>query len=299
MKRGHLEAWLIAGLALLLSGCTATAVTPVGEASPRSTGGETPSRPAVLLATTTSVQDSGLLDVLVPQFERATGYTLKPIAVGTGQALALGARGEADVVLAHAPEAERAWMAEGHGTARLLVMYNDFLLVGPPDDPAGVRAAATATEALQRIAAARALWVSRGDQSGTHQLELQLWQAAGLAPAGQPWYQEVGQGMGQTLNIASEKGGYTLVDRGTWLARRSSLALVALREGGPGLRNLYHVLLVNPAKSPQINAAGAAAFAQWLVSPETQALIGAYGQDRFGEPLFVPAAGRSEAELAE
>ena len=199
-------------------------------------------------------------------------------------------------MLVHAPEAERAWMAEGHGAERLPVMHNDFVLVGPPDDPAAIRGAPTAAKALRRVALARVPWISRGDSSGTHQLEQQLWQAAQLDPRGSGWYQEAGQGMGQTLNVASEKRAYTLADRGTWLARRDTLALAVLLEGEPSLLNRYHVMPVNPAKSPRINAAGGRAFAHWLVSPEAQALIGELGRDRYGQPLFFPDAGRDEAD---
>src|SRR5215208_3674670 len=206
---------VLAVLALFL------AVVPVAAQSARRTD---------IVSTTTSTQDSGLLDVLVPLFERKTGYTVKPIAVGTGQALALGERGEADVVLVHASDAELAWMAAGNGTQRLLVMHNDFVVVGPPNDPAAIRGAATAVEALQHIAAARAPFVSRGDSSGTDILEKQLWQRAGLAPAGSTWYVEVGQGMGQTLNVADDRRAYTITDRGTWLARRATLDLPILVE---------------------------------------------------------------------
>jgi tungstate transport system substrate-binding protein len=251
----------------------------------------------VILATTTSTQDSGLLDVLLPLFERASGYQVKPIAVGTGQALALGERAEADVVLVHAPDAELAWMAAGHGTQRLLVMHNDFVLVGPPNDPAAIRGAPTAVEALQRIAATRAPFVSRGDNSGTDILEKALWQRAGLAPVGSAWYLEVGQGMGQTLNVADDRRAYTLTDRGTWLARRNSLDLPILVEGDPGLLNVYHVMPVNPARSDRVNAAGGEAFALWLVSPQAQGAIAEYGVDRYGQPLFYPDAGRGEADL--
>jgi tungstate transport system substrate-binding protein len=258
---------------------------------------QTPQTREVILATTTSTQDSGLLDVLIPMFQRATGYEVKTISVGTGQALALGERGEADVVLVHAPDAELTWMAAGHGTQRLLVMHNDFVIVGPPNDPAGIRGAASAVEALQRIAAARAPFISRGDNSGTDLLEKQLWRQAGLAPAGNDWYLEVGQGMGQTLNVADDRRAYTIADRGTWLSRRNTLDLPILVEGDPSLLNVYHVMPVNPAKSPRINAAGGEAFALWLVSPEAQGAIAEYGIDRFGQPLFFPDAGRTEAEL--
>jgi tungstate transport system substrate-binding protein len=255
-----------------------------------------PAQTEVILATTTSTYDTGLLDYLHPLFERATGYQVKTISVGTGQALALGERGEADVVLVHSPEAERAWMAAGHGTRRLLVMYNDFILVGPASDPAGARGQPI-TEALRAVAAREATFVSRGDNSGTHILERQLWQRVGLNPEGQRWYLAVGQGMGQTLNIASDRQAYTLSDRGTWLARRNTLDLALLVEGDAVLRNLYHVMPVNPAKSPRINNAGAEAYADWLVGPEAQAAIEAFGRDRYGQSLFIPAAGRSEAEL--
>jgi tungstate transport system substrate-binding protein len=260
------------------------------------TAAQRPAQSEVILATTTSTYDTGLLDYLHPMFERATGYQVKTISVGTGQALALGERGEADVVLVHAPEAERAWMAAGNGTRRLLVMYNDFVLVGPADDPAGARGQPV-VEALRRVAAAGSVFVSRGDNSGTHILERQLWQRVGTNPEGQRWYLAVGQGMGQTLNIASDRQAYTLTDRGTWLARRNTLELALLVEGDPVLRNLYHVMPVNPAKSPRINNAGAEAYADWLVSPEAQAAIEVFGRDRYGQALFVPAAGRSEAEL--
>ncbi|MBI3978808.1 MAG: substrate-binding domain-containing protein [Chloroflexi bacterium] len=246
----------------------------------------------VVLATTTSTQDSGLLEVLVPMFERQTGYRVKPIAVGTGQALALAGRGEADVVLVHAPEAERKWMADGNGTERLLVMHNDFVLVGPPDDPAGIRSAAIAEDALAKVARAGAPFISRGDDSGTHKQELAIWQAAGLSPSGQPWYQEAGQGMGATLNIASEKGAYTLADRGTYLARKATIRLAILVEGSRALLNVYHVMPVSLQKFPKVNAAGGAAFAAFLVTREAQEVIATFGKEKFGQPLFFPDAGK-------
>ncbi len=251
-----------------------------------------PGHEQVILATTTSTQDSGLLDVLVPAFERQTGFQVKTIAVGTGQALALGARGEADVVLVHAPAAEEEWMKEGNGTERLLVMHNDFVIVGPADDPARINGLSVAEDAFRKIAAAGATFISRGDSSGTHQKELELWQAASLSPKGQPWYVEAGQGMGATLTIADQKRAYTLTDRGTYLARRSSLQLAILVEGAPALRNVYHVMPVNPQKFPKVNAAGGQAFADFLVAPETQAVIATFGKDQFGQPLFYPDAGQ-------
>lgn len=248
-----------------------------------------PSPGTIILATTTSTQDSGLLDDLLPRFEKVTGYTVKTIAVGSGQALAMGKRGEADVLLVHSPEAEQALVAEGSGVNRRLVMHNDFVLVGPATDPAGV-AHRTAAEALRRIAATKALFLSRGDNSGTHAQERKLWKAAALEPEGQPWYQQTGLGMGQTLAIASDKGAYTLSDRGTYLALRQKLGLPILHEGDPTLRNVYHVIEVNGARFPKVNAAGARAFADFLVSKEAQQRIKEFGIARFGSPLFFPDA---------
>lgn len=260
-------------------------------------GGAAAQSRTVVLATTTSTQDSGLLDVLVPAFERQTGYAVKTIAVGTGQALALAARGEADVALAHAPALERRYVQEGKLLNRRLVMANDFVLVGPPEDPAGVRGARGAAAALRRIAAARARFVSRGDGSGTHQLELGLWKAAGVTPAGD-WYVESGQGMGPTLGIADDRRAYTLTDRATLLAFQRRVGLAILLEGDRPLVNLYAVLEVNPANGPRVNAAGGKAFADFLVSPAAQAVIRTFGVDRYGQPLFLPVAGKTEDEAA-
>lgn len=260
-------------------------------------GGAAAQSRTVVLATTTSTQDSGLLDVLVPAFERQTGYAVKTIAVGTGQALALAARGEADVALAHAPALERRYVQEGKLLNRRLVMANDFVLVGPPEDPAGVRGARGAGAALRRIAAARARFVSRGDGSGTHQLELGLWKAAGVTPAGD-WYVESGQGMGPTLGIADDRRAYTLTDRATLLAFQRRVGLAILLEGDRPLVNLYAVLEVNPANGPRVNAAGGKAFADFLVSPAAQAVIRTFGVDRYGQPLFLPVAGKTEDEAA-
>ena len=247
----------------------------------------------VILATTTSTQDSGLLDVLVPDFEARTGYRVKVIAVGTGAALAMGARGDADVLLVHAPESEMELVRSGDVVDRRLVMHNDFILVGPADDPAQVQEVGDAVQALVRIAQAQALFLSRGDGSGTHKKELALWQEAGIQPEG-AWYQESGQGMGATLKIASEKGAYTLTDRATYLAMRGGLDLVVWVEGDERLFNVYHVMVVNPEKHPNVNHRGATAFADDLTSPEVQKVIGEYGQDRFGQPLFFPDAGKPE-----
>lgn len=248
---------------------------------------------AVVLATTTSTQDSGLLDLLVPMFEKESGYSVRTVAVGTGQALALGDRGEADVVLVHAPALEREYLARGHLVNRRLVMHNDFVVVGPPGDPAGITGMARAAAALGRIAARGARFVSRGDESGTHAKEKALWRAAGLTPRGD-WYIESGQGMGTTLVLASEKGAYTLSDRATYLAFRRRLRLDVVVEGDAPLLNVYHVLEVDPTRFPRVNGAGGRAFADFLVSPRIQAVIGRFGAERYGQPLFVPDAGKPE-----
>jgi len=251
----------------------------------------------VILATTTSTQDSGLLDVLVPRFEEKTGYRVKVIAVGTGQALAMAKEGNADVVLVHAPQAEKQAVAEGYCVDRRLVMHNDFIIVGPPSDPAGIRGKRRAVEALRAIAASRSPFVSRGDDSGTHKMELSLWKKVGISPSPGDWYIQSGSGMGLTLNLASEKGGYTITDRATYLAARKNLQLDVMVEGDGALLNIYHVMLVNPEKFPHVNEKGARAFSDFMVSPETQKVIGEFGVDRFRQPLFFPDAGKSEEEL--
>lgn len=247
----------------------------------------------MILATTTSTQDSGLLDVLIPLFEKKTGYTVKTIAVGTGQSLALGDRGEADVVLVHAPKLELEYLAKGNLINRQLVMHNDFVLVGPPDDPASTMGMKKAVAAMKKIAERHSRFVSRGDNSGTHAKEQFLWKAAGIEPKG-PWYIESGQGMGATLTIASEKGAYTLTDRATYLAFKKRIQLAVLLERDAPLLNIYHVMEVNPARHPRVNAAGGKAFADFLVSPEAQAVITRFGVEKYGEPLFFPDAGKPE-----
>jgi tungstate transport system substrate-binding protein len=248
----------------------------------------------VIVATTTSTVDTGLLDVLVPAFERETGYRVKYVGIGSGAALAMAERGDADAVLAHAPAAERELERAGIVVNRRLVMHNDFIVVGPPDDPAGIRGTATAAGALRAIADAGATFISRGDDSGTHQLELQLWQRAGIDPASYPAYVESGQGMAQTLQLASARKAYTLADRGTYLALRASLKLELLLEGDPALVNVYHVMQVNPERFHRVNAAGARAWVEFLVSSEAQRIIGSFGADRFGQPLFTADAGKRE-----
>jgi tungstate transport system substrate-binding protein len=265
--------------ALALAGVPADAQAPPG------------SRGVVVLATTTSLAETGLLDTLTPLFRRATGWELRAVAVGSGQALRMGERGDADVMLAHSPAAEEAFMAAGCGTRRRAVATNRFTIVGPPADPAAVRSAGTAADALARIAAGHAVFVSRGDSSGTHQRELSLWRAAaGLSRW--PGYLETGQGMSVTLLVASERQGYALTDLATYGALRTRLRLVPLRTLEPALLNVYHVIEVNPAGRARVNAQGGRAFADFLVSAEVQDLLATLGQDRAGAPWFVPAVSR-------
>ena len=250
----------------------------------------------VVLSTTTSTQDSGLLDVLLPLFEKETGYSVKAIAVGTGQALVLAARGEADVTLVHAPGLEKKYVAEGKLLNRRLVMYNDFVIVGPKEDVAKIKSARTAVAAFKLIEQAKASFASRGDNSGTHNLEKSLWKQAGVEPKG-AWYIESGQGMGPTLIIANERNAYTLTDRGTYLTFRKRVPLPILFEKDRLLLNIYSVIEVNSGNGPRVNAIGGKAFADFLVSSRIQAVIGSFGIKTFGQPLFMPIAGRPEEEI--
>lgn len=249
-------------------------------------GADTPPR-ALTLATTTSTQDSGLLDVLVPMFRRRAGIEVKVVAVGSGQALQLGRRGDADVILAHSPEAEERFMAEGHGESRRAVMHNDFVLVGPAPDPAALRRKKTAAEAMTVIAASRSPFVSRGDDSGTHRKEKQIWRAAGVEPVGD-WYVQAGAGMAQVLRMASERRAYSLSDRATYLAQKGHLDLAIVAEGDPLLENRYHVIVASPARHPGVRTAEAREFAEFLNSEGARAAISSFGVERYGEPLFVP-----------
>jgi tungstate transport system substrate-binding protein len=253
----------------------------------------------IILATTTSTQDSGLLDVLIPVFEKKTGYFVKTIAVGSGQAMKMGEKGEADVMLVHSPDAEKKFVEEGYGINRRLVMHNDFIIVGPGADPAKIKGVKSSAEALKLIAKAGGLFLSRGDNSGTHAKEKGLWKNAEINPIGQKWFQETGLGMGQTLNVAAEKNGYTLADRGTYLALKKNLGLDILVEGDAALLNIYHVIEVNSAKWPKANAAGAKAFADFMVSKKTQDIIKTFGVDKYGSPLFFPDAGKKVEELGK
>ncbi|NQW16964.1 MAG: substrate-binding domain-containing protein [Chloroflexi bacterium] len=240
----------------------------------------------VILATTTSTYDTGLLDMLLPVFEEQTGFNVKPIAVGTGKALAMGERGEADVLLVHAPAAEAKLLESGAALSRKPVMYNYFVLAGPPDDPASARAASAIQLALNWISSSGSDFISRGDDSGTHKMELSLWELAEVVPAGS-WYQESGQGMGATLQIASQKAAYTLSDRATFLAQSGVLDLAIVSGRDDALLNTYSVIELNGDRFPEINVKGGKAFAEFLVSPETQAMIRDFGVEQYGEPLFI------------
>ena len=269
----------VAAVALCL---TIPASIRAQEATPAAEG-------VVILATTTSTADTGLLDVLAPLFLEKTGLTLKPIAVGSGAALEMGEKGEADVLLVHSPAAEETFMADGLGIERRTVMYNDFVIVGPADDPAKIADAEDAIAAMAAIAEAGAPFVSRGDDSGTHNLEKKLWKAAEITPEG-PWYVESGSGMADTLRIANEQQAYTISDRGTWLAQGESVDFPVLFEGGKALQNIYHVILLNPENGDRINSEGGAAFMEFLMDPETQQVIAEFGVDEFDQPLFTPCA---------
>ncbi|WP_018086043.1 substrate-binding domain-containing protein [Desulfurispora thermophila] len=297
MKKQAFRKWVLwlaaVMLVLAVAGCGARQ-SGSGPAPEQNAGSDQSQVKDVILATTTSTQDSGLLDVLVPDFEKKTGYRVKTIAVGTGQALKMGEKGEADVLLTHAPKSEKPLVDSGVVVNYRLVMHNDFVLAGPAADPAGIKQAANTADAFKRIAQKGAIFVSRGDDSGTHKKELSLWEAAGIKPQGQKWYQETGSGMGQTLNVASEKQGYVLTDRATFLAQRQNLKLEILYQGDKGLLNIYHVMQVNPEKFSKVNAAGAKAFVDYLVSPETQKIIAEFGRDKYGEPLFFADAGKED-----
>jgi tungstate transport system substrate-binding protein len=259
-------------------------------------GSKTPVNPDIILATTTSPQDSGLLDELIPNFEQESGYVVKIIAVGTGKALTMGREGNADVLLVHAPSSEKEFMQGGYGEERLLVMHNDFVIVGPPSDPAGVRGMVDPVDAMFKIYKMQTPWISRGDDSGTNKMEVSYWDKVGIAPNGE-WFLESGQGMGATLQIASEKDAYTLTDRATYLFLKDDLHLEILVEGDESLLNIYHVITVNPDLWKHVNKEGAKEFAAFLVSQETQDLIREYGVEKFGQPFFFPDADKIETDL--
>ncbi len=242
----------------------------------------------IILATTTSTYDSGLLDELLPAFKEEYGYKVKPIAVGTGEAIAMGERGEADVILVHSRSSEDEFVDGGFGTERYDVMHNDFVIIGPVEDMAGIKGLGAA-EAYAAIAGARSLFVSRGDNSGTNKKEISIWEEAGINPEG-GWYLETGQGMGATLRIADEKNAYTMTDRGTYLSQQENLILVILVEGDPSLFNPYGIIPVNPEKHPglEINYQGAMDLVEFITGQEGQDIIREFGKDKFGQPLFYP-----------
>ncbi|MGE5579483.1 MAG: substrate-binding domain-containing protein [Bacillota bacterium] len=279
---------VVASLALVISGCK-------------------PQNKDIILATTTSTADTGLLDVLIPAFEKKTGFVVKTVAVGSGAALTMGKNGEADVLLVHAPSSETPLVDSGVAINRKLVMHNDFVIVGPASDPAKIKGETSAAAAFAKLAEyasllgqqPTAVFVSRGDDSGTHKKEQEVWKAADLAVKGEdnkplPWYQETGSGMAATLLVASEKGAYTLTDRGTYLAQKANLSLDILVEGDKVLLNIYHVMQVNPEKFEKVNGKGGKAFVDFMVSAETQKVIETFGVDNYGSPLFFPDAGKPE-----
>lgn len=286
MKRRILAVALVLAMALsmtaILSGCGSDEETAEGKGT-------------IILATTTSTKDSGLLDEILPVFEKESGYTVDVVSVGSGEAMTMGENGEADVLLVHSPAAEEEYVAGGHADedGRLDVMYNDFVIIGPEADPAGVNANAAddAIAAFEDIMNSQSTFISRADESGTHSKELSIWDAAGLTPSGD-WYVEAAAGMGDVITMADEMGGYTLSDRATWLNVGGDTALTILCEKDPSgtLYNQYGVICVNPDKNENINHEGAKAFQEWIVSDETQKLIGEYGVEEYGEALFVPNA---------
>lgn len=292
---------LLMVFALMLSGCTSAPEaepTPEPETEQANQEVTTPENPDIILATTTSTQDSGLLDVLIPMFEEQTGYRVKTIAVGTGQALAMGEKGEADVLLTHAPASEKPLVESGAVTNYQLVMHNDFILVGPSSDPAKVKDLKSVADAFKSISETSSIFVSRGDDSGTDKKEKGIWKDINIPNEGS-WYQETGQGMGQTLNIASQKEGYTLTDRATFLAQKDNLQLEIAVQGEKSLLNIYHVMQVNEEKFPKVNADGAKAFVEFMIDSKTQDIIGEFGMDEYGEPLFFKDAGKTEEEIGK
>ena len=290
---------LIILLISLVSGCAPAATPTAAPAAAEATATVKPTIRAgtpdrLILATTTSTQDSGLLDYLLPEFEKEFNTQVDVIAVGTGQALQLGKDGNADVLLVHARSQEDAFMQDGHGARREDVMYNDFVMVGPESDPAGIKGSPTAVEAYKKIAevgaAGKAIFISRGDKSGTHTKELSIWKSAEITPAGD-WYISAGQGMGEVLTMSEEQQGYTLSDRATYLARtKTGLTLQILVEKDKGLLNPYGVITVNPDKGPQINTDLANKFLEWIVSIPVQEKIAEFGKADFGQSLFVPSS---------
>jgi tungstate transport system substrate-binding protein len=254
----------------------------------------------LILSTTTSTRDTGLLDVLLPIFEKQCGCTVKMIAVGSGAALQMGQDGNADVLLVHAPKSELTYMDKGFGQERLLVMHNDFVILGPASDPAKIKDIKSPAEAFKKIVETKQTFVSRGDNSGTNQAELAIWKLAGITPAKtDAWYLQTGGAMGDTLNVANQKAAYTISDRGTYLAFKANLQLDVLVQGDPSLLNIYHVITVNPEKWPKVNIKLAKEFADFMVSKDTQKVIATFGIDKYGQPLFFPDAGKKDSDIGK
>ena len=283
MKKVRMKRWASSLIGLMVLVALLTTAAGCGEKT------QTVERTDLILSTTTSTQDSGLLDEWVPMFEAGYPYSVKVIAVGSGQAIDMGRNGEADVLLVHSPAAEEKMVADGFGINRMAVMHNDFIVVGPASDPANAKGATSAVDAFTRIANTQSKFISRGDDSGTHVKEQAIWKAAGITPSGS-WYVQSGKGMGDTLQIASEQKAYTLSDNATYLNLRNGLDLVILFQGDPVLYNNYHVIMVNPEKYPDLNSAGAQAFEGFVLSPEAQEFLNVYGVDQFGQQLFYPDA---------
>jgi tungstate transport system substrate-binding protein len=281
---------ILIGLLGSLIGCSTTST---------STTVSKPANPQIILATTTSTRDTGLLDLLIPMFQQQTGYQVKTVAVGSGAAITMGQQGQADVLLVHAPDSELKLVQDGYGINRVLVMHNDFVIVGPKADPAGIKDMTDPVAAMQKIADTKSLFVSRDDKSGTNSYELGIWAQLGITAKGQTWWLSTGQGMGATLIITSEKDGYTISDRGTYLTFFNSKAInsVMLVQNPAVMVNPYHVIQVNLEKFTGINAAGAKAFSDFMVAPATQTAIGNFGLITYGQALFIPDAGKSEASI--
>jgi tungstate transport system substrate-binding protein len=301
---------LLVSVVALAASCTKTASTTTTATTPAVTMTTTtppkPANPQVIMSSTTSTRDSGLMDVLIPIFEKQTGYQMKPVYVGTGAAITMGQQGNSDVVLVHSPPLEKPFMDSGVGINRRLVMHNYYLVVGPPADPAGIKGMTTAVDAFKKIADAKATFYSRGDNSGTDTMEKSIFKQIGIAvadnsTANPSWYKEGGTGTGMLdlLRIASEKNAYTLTDTATYIMNLPSkvFTLDVDVQGDPALINIYHVIQVNPAKFPNINAAGAQAFSDFMVSADTQAIIAKYGVDKYGKPVFIADVGKTEASL--
>lgn len=286
---------IISVLLILMMVISSAALLSACGGGEKEEGANTPDNPKLILATTTSTKDSGLLDAILPDFEKQTGYNVDVISVGSGEAMEMGEKGEADVLLVHSPASEKEFVDGGHADAdgRLDVMYNDFVVVGPKDDPAGIEKAAKedAVKAFTEISSQKKTFISRADDSGTHKKELSIWEKAEITPKGD-WYVEAAAGMGDVINMTNEKTGYTLSDRATWLnvGGNTDLKIVCEKDPSGMLNNQYGVICVNPDKNENINAEGAKAFQKWIVSEETQKIIGEYGADEYGEALFIPNA---------